>query len=62
MNDSCDPDEIRRAVDVMLTAYKNPCEAISKAKRVEDTFKTAFAKMVREEIERRCLAHTANLN
>jgi len=62
MNDSCDPDEINRAVSIMLTAYKNPCEAVSKAKRVENEFRTAFSRLVREEIERRCLAYTTGLN
>lgn len=62
MNGSCDSDEICRAVDILLTAYKNPCEATSKAKRIENEFRTAFSKLVREEIERRCLAYTASLH
>jgi hypothetical protein len=62
MNDSCDPEEINRAVNIMLTAYHNPCEAISKAKRVEDSLRTAFSRLVREEIERRCLAYSTELN
>lgn len=62
MDESCNPDEINRAVEVMLTAYTNPCTAISKAKRVEAEFGTAFSRLVREEIERRCAGYTARLN
>jgi len=56
MNDNCDPDKILRAADILIAGYSSPQEALAKARRVEEaTRNEAFARLVREEIERRCL-------
>jgi hypothetical protein len=55
MNDDCDPQEVERAADALVTAYGTPQNALEKARRAEDTsHNRAFARLVREELERRC--------
>ena len=61
MNDNINPDKVR-AADVLMTAYgsKDPEAALARARELEATSSVShFAKMVREEVERRCLLNRA---
>jgi hypothetical protein len=58
LNDISDPQKIARAADIVIAAYgkTSMLDALERARRIEEeAIGKSFARLVREEIERRCI-------